>query len=269
MFRPLTSEDSILHSKPFTDEEVVFNLLHLISGFEGALRLRTDDGRAMFAQTLGHNGWLWMSRDAGNEERQRIVAGLCEHIGDRALPGVCGEASAVELFAETYSRLAGKTYRRHMAMQAYQCRQAVHPQQVAGAMRQATEADEETVAGFLADFALGAYGHVVDVGSQMPAARSMASSGNLILWTVDGHPVSMANIAHRSPRHARINGVVTPPAYRKNGYASAVVAGICEMLHRENLIPMLYADMVNPDSNKVYRNIGFIASGEVIDLKFG
>ncbi|WP_237690796.1 GNAT family N-acetyltransferase [Paenibacillus caui] len=39
----------------------------------------------------------------------------------------------------------------------------------------------------------------------------------------------MASIAHRSPRHARINGVYTPPSLRRQGYASAIVAGLCSI----------------------------------------
>jgi len=268
MFRVLAKDDAILYKRPFTDDEVMFNLLHLISGFEDALRLKTEDGQALFAQTPGHNGWLWVSRDMEDEERRRIFQGLCERLCDRPLPGVSGEASAVELFAETYAKRTGCAYRRHMAMQAYHCPKVVPPSQATGTVRQATEEDALIVAGFLADFALGAFGHVASAESQLPEAKSMAASGNLYLWTVDGEPVSMANIAHRSPRHARINGVVTPPAHRKNGYASAVVAGLCEMLLQEGLIPMLYADMSNPDSNKVYRNIGFTECGEVVDLKF-
>lgn len=40
------------------------------------------------------------------------------------------------------------------------------------------------------------------------------------------------------------------------------------MLLSEDLVPMLYADLKNPDSNKVYRNIGFVESGKIVDIKF-
>ncbi|MNR60825.1 FR47-like protein [compost metagenome] len=78
----------------------------------------------------------------------------------------------------------------------------------------------------------------------------------------------MARIAHRSPRHGRINDVYTPPAERKKGYASAIVAELCSILEGESLQPMLYADQGNPDSNRVYRNIGFMENGIVVDIKF-
>jgi hypothetical protein len=31
---------------------------------------------------------------------------------------------------------------------------------------------------------------------------------------------------------------------------------------------MLYADLKNPDANKVYQNIGFVECGQVADIKF-
>ncbi|WP_339320303.1 GNAT family N-acetyltransferase [Paenibacillus sp. FSL R10-2734] len=135
-------------------------------------------------------------------------------------------------------------------------------------MNRATRHSVETVAEFLAGFSEGAYGATVDPASQILAAEAIIETGNLYLWFVDSPPVSMANIAHRSPRHARINAVYTPAIFRKKGYASAIVAELCSLLESECLEPMLYADLKNPDSNKVYQNIGFVGRGKVIDIKF-
>jgi predicted GNAT family acetyltransferase len=107
-----------------------------------------------------------------------------------------------------------------------------------------------------------------DPKDMLPVAEREAASGEMYLWVVDGIPVSVAKIAHRSARHARINYVYTPRDQRKKGYASAIVAALCEQLLEEKLIPMLYADGQNPDSNKVYQSIGFVHTGRIDDLKF-
>ncbi|MNF12189.1 FR47-like protein [compost metagenome] len=78
----------------------------------------------------------------------------------------------------------------------------------------------------------------------------------------------MANIAHQTSRHARVNDVYTPSAHRKKGYASAIVAEICSQLLHEEVTPMLYADAKNPVSNKVYQSIGFVEVGRIADIKF-
>ncbi|MEH7353475.1 GNAT family N-acetyltransferase [Neobacillus drentensis] len=78
----------------------------------------------------------------------------------------------------------------------------------------------------------------------------------------------MANISHRTAKYGRINAVFTPIEFRKNGYASALVAELCVILEKEKLVPMLYADISNPASNKVYQNIGFLKSGKITEIEF-
>lgn len=135
-------------------------------------------------------------------------------------------------------------------------------------MRRAEQRDVDIIADFLAGFSEWAYGAAVTKESQIPVAERMIGTGNLYLWCADDIPVSMANIAYRSPRHARINTVYTPVEHRKKGYASAIVAEMCCLLHSEKLVPMLNADLKNPDSNKVYRKVGFIEAGKIAEFKF-
>jgi predicted GNAT family acetyltransferase len=156
-----------------------------------------------------------------------------------------------------------------MTMEAYACYELKKPLNVTGILRRAETGDLEIIAEFFAGFSDGAYDVSVDPASQIPAAKRAIESGNLYTWIVDGTPVSMANIAHRSPRNARINAVYTPASLRKRGYASAIVAELCAILESERLIPMLYADSSNPDSNKVYQSIGFVKCGSIVDIKFG
>lgn len=135
-------------------------------------------------------------------------------------------------------------------------------------MRQATIEDVQLVAQFLAGFSKDAFGVSVDPVSQISSAKEASGTGNLYLWIVKNIPVSIANIAHRSPRHARINAVYTPPTLRKKGFASALVAELCSILKNEQLIPMLYADLKNPASNQVYKNIGFTEAGKITDSPY-
>lgn len=115
-------------------------------------------------------------------------------------------------------------------------------------------------------FSEGTYGVSVDPASKRSAAESVVDTGNLYLWLVDGVPVLMANVTHRSPSHGRINAVFTPPLLRKKGYACAIVTELCLILGQEGLVPMLYADLKKPDSNKIYKNIGFVEAGKIADI---
>lgn len=63
--------------------------------------------------------------------------------------------------------------------------------------------------------------------------------------------------------HIAMNRVYTLPKYRGNGYASALVAYISNLIHKKGKIPALYADLSNLSSNKAYKAVGFIEKGKV------
>ncbi|MGO4694611.1 GNAT family N-acetyltransferase [Paenibacillus sp. 2TAB26] len=268
MLEKLHPDDHVLNQFPFMRDELQYNLIHLITALEGATSLKTSDGRLLFAGSPGHNAWLWLSEDMTEERRDILMQELIAYYEGTDLPGICGAPSTAEPFAKMYAEANQLQYHAYMLMTAYSCPKVIKPMKVKGKMIQATRQHVELVAEFLAGFSEDAYGASVIPASQMPAAEGMVMRGNLYFWSVDELPVAMANIAHRSPRHGRINAVYTPSVLRRNGYASAVVAGICEILEEENREPMLYADNKNPAANKVYQNIGFVQSGPIAEIRF-
>lgn len=268
MLQNFDVHDRVLSQNMFIADEVQFNLIHRICESKSSTCLKTSDETMIFAQSEGHNAWIWISKKLADDKKNDLLQELLEFLKGTTLPGISGDPMTIERFAQVYSEANGLQYYSHMIMESYFCSEVKKPLNVRGSMQQATRQNVEIVAEFLAGFSEGAYGVPVDPTSQIPAAEGIIETGNLYLWIVDNHPVSMANIAHRSPRHARINAVYTPSAFRKKGYASAIVAELCSILESEGLVPMLYADLKNPDSNKVYQNIGFVVSGKVADIKF-
>ncbi|MCQ6561411.1 GNAT family N-acetyltransferase [Paenibacillus mendelii] len=270
MLEKLVPHDTVFAQGPFMSHEARYNLIHLIGERqEGATCFKTVDGRMIYAQSHGHPAWLWLSDDVRSEERCMIMKELAHRIQRTVLPGITGDPKTVKMFAEIYSEASGLPYHTRMMMEAYVCPEVNRPVGVQGSLRLASRQDIEVIAAFLAGFSEGAYGVVVDPASQVPAAEQMVEAGGLYVWMVPGKPVSMANIAHRSPRHARINAVYTPPEERHKGFASALVAEMCAVVMRENLEPMLYEDLMNPASNKVYKNIGFVECGTIAAIGFG
>lgn len=262
-------QDSVLGQKIFIRDEVQFNLIHRICEAKSSICLKSSDDSMIFAQSEGQNAWLWISRELADDHRSSLVQELVELLKGTALSGVSGDPMIVEHFVQVYSTANSLQYFSNMLMQSYSCSVPKKPTGIKGTIHRATIQNVDCVAQFLAGFIEGAHGITVDPASQIAAAEEIIEAGSLYLWMVDGEPVSMANIGHRSPRHARINAVYTPAEFRKKGYASAVVAEVCSIiLESESLEPVLYADLKNPDSNKVYQNIGFVERGKVIDIKF-
>ncbi|MBU8917764.1 GNAT family N-acetyltransferase [Bacillus sp. FJAT-29953] len=269
MFSKLVPNDpAIAAGSPFTIDEVQYNLIHRISEDRNSLCLKTPGEKVIFAQTPWHKGWLWISNDILATEQTSLIHELINHLTRVSLPGITGDPQTAQMFAGIFSKINNLRYETEMTMEAYHCPTLIKPQGVKGEILKATDEHVDVVADYLAGFMRDAFGTQVEPSSQQTRAATMIAAGGLYLWIVNGHPVAQANISHRSPRHARINAVFTPTQHRKHGYASALVAELCKIIESENRIPMLYADVKNPDSNKVYQNIGFQKCGLIEEIKF-
>ncbi|WP_217595654.1 GNAT family N-acetyltransferase [Cohnella sp. GbtcB17] len=266
---PLKADDVILRGD-FQCDEVPYNLVYRVLDSDDARCWKSPDDAMLFVQTPGLNGWLWISPSLSAANRDRSIRALVERLkDDPPLPGISAEPETATAFAQVYAGDRGMRFRLHMALASYHCPSVIPSKSVSGgSARPAEEKDLRKVAAFFAGFAQEAHGASVDADSQLQAASAAIASGNLFVWESEGEVVSMANIAHRSPRHGRINAVYTPPDSRNRGFAGALVAELSAVLLREELTPMLYTDAANPISNRAYRNVGFIAAGSISDIKF-
>ncbi|WP_340004201.1 GNAT family N-acetyltransferase [Paenibacillus sp. FSL K6-0276] len=268
MFKRFSVNDSVLDQTDFAKDEVQYNLIYRISEYEDAVKIKSDDEKLIFTQSAGHNPWLWISQEIDLEQRRELIQKLVEYVKDQEFPGVSAEPETAQLFAESFCEFHEQLFHTYMMLEAYHCLVVKKSANVGGYLRLATEEYSTTIAGFMAGFSEDAFGRPVQPVTMLPMAKEAASSGRLYLWIDDDIPVSMANIAHQTSRHARINDVYTPRTHRKKGYASAIVAELCSQLLHEEVTPMLYADAKNRDSNKVYQSIGFVEAGRIADIKF-
>jgi ribosomal protein S18 acetylase RimI-like enzyme len=89
-------------------------------------------------------------------------------------------------------------------------------------------------------------------------ADSVLAANSLYLLSVASETVAMAAIVRPTSLGASINAVYTPPSRRKKGFASTLVAKLCQqILHDGKERCWLYADKSNPTANHIYVNIGF------------
>jgi predicted GNAT family acetyltransferase len=51
--------------------------------------------------------------------------------------------------------------------------------------------------------------------------------------------------------------VYTPPKERGRGYGSAVTAAATRSILDDGAIPVLFTDLANPTSNKIYQALGY------------
>ena len=101
-----------------------------------------------------------------------------------------------------------------------------------------------------------------DIEETPDAARRSAISRierNLLsVWDDDGAPVSLIGRTVAVAGVPRIGPVYTPPALRGRGYASTAVAALSRrLLDRGARRVVLFTDLGNPTSNKIYAEVGY------------
>jgi phage gp46-like protein len=81
--------------------------------------------------------------------------------------------------------------------------------------------------------------------------------GGLLIWDLDGAPVSMAGRTRPAAAIVRIGPVFTPISLRQRGYAAAVTAAISREAQGLADEVVLFTDLANPTSNAIYRRLGY------------
>lgn len=82
--------------------------------------------------------------------------------------------------------------------------------------------------------------------------------GHLHVWLDPaGEAVAMACRRPVLAGSARIGPVYTPPQHRGHGYGSGVTAAATHAVLADGGVPVLFTDLANPTSNKIYRALGY------------
>lgn len=196
------------------------------------------------------------------------VTALAEHLaatGDE-LAGVNGPQEAALEFADGYLATTGRKISGREGIGVYDLpTRATLPWPVAGERHMADDSHLQLVASWVAAF----MDEIGDSANDPEAtARRQITAGNVSLWTVDGRPVAMCWASAPFGGVVRVSGVYTPRAERGHGYASAVVAAVSRQQQAEGHVCMLYTELVNPTSNKIYRALGYRHLGNDLRLKF-
>ena len=188
------------------------------------------------------------------------------------LPAVLGPDAVARAFGDAWNRLKGVRAAPGTRQRIHILERVRPPSPKApGRMRRARPADIPLVARWLQAFvqetALG------DPGNPVERARRLCGGEGgkrlLALWANE-EPVSMAGFPAYTRHGVRIGYVYTPDDYRRRGYATALVAGLSsQALDLGFGHCVLYTDLANPTSNRIYRSVGYRPLQDVMDVEFG
>jgi RimJ/RimL family protein N-acetyltransferase len=186
----------------------------------------------------------------------------------RAPAGVMGTLDEAWAVALAWERATGVTPRAVMSERLFEMREPPAAPPVPGSARAATEADVPQLARMMTEFDAEAQANPGGEPAE-PRVRRRLAHGAILLWEDDGAPVSLAGLTDPAAGVSRVGPVFTPREHRAHGYGSAVTAAATRLgLERGASRVVLYTDLANPTSNKIYQDIGYRPIGDAVMIDF-
>ncbi|GIM95608.1 GNAT family N-acetyltransferase [Paractinoplanes toevensis] len=184
------------------------------------------------------------------------VSAAVPALAGRSLSGANLPAEAVDEFVAGWREQTGAGAAVKMRTRLYLLDTLLPFVASAGHSRAATANDRELLQRWHVEFHdeiyethSGDFGEVVD---------ERLDYGGIVLWEVDGVPVSMALRSRLSAGMIRVQMVYTPREHRGRGYAgSATTVVTRDALDQGAEAVVLVTDLANPTSNGLYQRLGY------------
>jgi predicted GNAT family acetyltransferase len=187
-----------------------------------------------------------------------------------ALPAVRGTRSNATAFADAWCGVTGAEAVPSCVETLYRLDELDSRDTVVGVPRLAGPRDAELLVWWLDAFFVEAFGATPNPLASRDVLRNVYDcGGEVVLWTVNGAPVSMARVHAPVAGMSRIGPIYTPPESRGRGCGAAVTAAAVRHAHRRGARDVvLFADVANPGSNRIYRRLGFVPVAENVQYTF-
>ena len=188
-----------------------------------------------------------------------------------APPGVIGPDPVAAEFVVVWQEITGEHGRRALHERIHRL-DAVRPvPRPPGSMRPAEDADRPLLLDWLRAFGAEAFGEDNRPPGEAETVLDTRLSGSgegLVLWD-DGGPRCIAGYAGPTRHGVRVGPVYTPPEHRGRGYATGCVAELSGLLlERGRRFCMLFTDLANATSNRIYQRIGYEPVCDVAEYRF-
>jgi predicted GNAT family acetyltransferase len=203
--------------------------------------------------------WFLLASEIDGEDAGELMRTWLD--ADPDVPGVDGVTASARAIAAAWAEQTGGTTERRMHEAMHWLEHVQDPPHAsAGELRQADHAERPLLVEWMRAFNLEAGITGADQAEAMVDAR--LDHGRLLVWE-DGRPVSMLGVTPAVAGVVRIGPVYTPPEFRRRGYAgNAVAAASRRALATDARRCMLFTDLTNPTSNKIYAEVGYRRSGD-------
>ncbi len=180
---------------------------------------------------------------------------------DADLSTVSGVPDTARAIAAAWAQRTGGTTHCKMSEAMHVLEHVRDPPRPAPGTLRLAHADERDLLVAWMEAFVGEAG-LIGAAQASPMVDARLRRDGLMVWD-DGEPVSMIGLAPPVAGVVRIGPVYTPPPHRRRGYAgSAVAAGSRRAMAAGAERCMLFTDLANPTSNKIYAEVGYHRIGD-------
>ncbi|MBA2765922.1 MAG: GNAT family N-acetyltransferase [Solirubrobacterales bacterium] len=194
------------------------------------------------------------------------LADLLVGVG-RELAGVNAGTDLAVAFAAAWRARCGDDAHTSMRTRLYRLGTLRPSERPPGHAVVASQDDRGLLIGWVEAFGAEIAGWRENVTSQV---EDRLASGAYTIWQDDdGTPVALAGLQREVGGSRRIGPVYTCKPHRGKGYGAAVTAAACRRAMNEGAAELLlFADVDNPASNRLYQRLGFEPIEDLIVLRF-
>ena len=180
---------------------------------------------------------------------------------DPDVPGVSGVPETARAIAAAWERRAGGTSRRTFSEAMHVLTEVQDPPRPApGRLRLPRSEERDLLVVWTEEF-IGETGLVGAAQAEQMVDARLGQQG-LLVWD-DGPPVSLVGVNPAVAGVVRIGPVYTPRPFRGRGYAGSAVAAVSRRALAGGADRcMLFTDLANPTSNKIYAEVGYRRCGD-------
>ncbi len=206
-----------------------------------------------------------LSSSLTEDDAHELMGSWLDH--DASPPGATGPPATVRALSRAWSRRVRGTTRVRLREAMHVLEQVDDPPLAApGLLRPAEQQEVEQLARWLRAFAEEARVTGGNDSAQTVAPR--IARGGMFIWDDDG-PVSLVGANPPVAGVVRIGPVYTPPEHRRRGYAGHAVAEVSRRALQGGASRcMLFTDLANATSNKIYAEVGFRVVGDWEEHEF-
>jgi len=205
------------------------------------------------------------------QDKERVIDFVVDELLNRKIqvPSVVGIKTVILAFTEKWKLKMDKNSKVLMDQGLYRLDQVTPSLEgTTGSWRYSKIEDAPLIEQWYQDFENDTGITKTPIAQIKERVLQFIKENEVFLWEDEGQIVSMMKKSRPSEHGVTVSFVFTPKEQRKKGYARTMVAAGSQELLKTFDFCVLYTDMLNPTSNKIYQEIGYRKIADSIHIEF-